>query len=386
MALLDMARKQALYVEVAHVNYHKRDTAKRDEKIVRAYCRKYKIKFHLLDVYPENVKGNFQAYARNARYSYFKKICDKNKLDAVLVAHHKDDLIETYLMQIEKRLKVSHYGLAKNIDINNLHVIRPLLKYTKNDLLNYCNDNCICYGIDESNNSDCYARNRIRHQKIEKMSKSEKNKIVKEINTKNKEEDRKNSIGLKTIKKKYVFDVDEFINAPYIEYGIRGIIGNKSDKYIAEILRQIKQSKTYVYKGENVWISKEYDKVYVFNKPLKYSFKCKNIKELIKCKSNNFKVSKKGKSVDVATLTSNDFPVVLRSPLPGDKIVLRFGTKKLNRFFIDNKITIKDRLTWPVLESKNGNAILVPGIGCDVSHYSQKPNISVIKLNWSEED
>ena len=44
MALLDMARKQALYVEVAHVNYHKRDTAKRDEKIVRAYCRKYKIK------------------------------------------------------------------------------------------------------------------------------------------------------------------------------------------------------------------------------------------------------------------------------------------------------------------------------------------------------
>ena len=386
MALLDMARKQALYVEVAHVNYHKRDTAKRDEKIVRAYCRKYKIKFHLLDVYPENVKGNFQAYARNARYSYFKRICDKNKLDAVLVAHHKDDLIETYLMQIEKRLKVSHYGLARNIDINNLHVIRPLLKYTKNDLLNYCNDNCICYGIDESNNSDCYARNRIRHQKIEKMSKSEKNKIVKEINTKNKEEDRKNSIGLKTIKKKYVFDVDEFINAPYIEYGIRGIIGNKSDKYIAEILRQIKQSKTYVYKGENVWISKEYDKVYVFNKPLKYFFKCKNIKELIKCKSNYFKVSKKGKSVDVATLTSNDFPVILRSPLPGDKIVLRFGTKKLNRFFIDNKITIKDRLTWPVLESKNGNAILVPGIGCDVSHYSQKPNISVIKLNWSEED
>ena len=71
MALLDIVRNKKKYIEVAHVNYHKRDSAINDEKLVRRYCRKYKIKFHLLDVYPDEVKGNFQSYARDKRYEFF---------------------------------------------------------------------------------------------------------------------------------------------------------------------------------------------------------------------------------------------------------------------------------------------------------------------------
>lgn len=386
MALLDMARNNCKYIEVAHVNYHKRDSAKRDENIVRAYCKKYKIKFHILNVKPEEVKGNFQAYARNVRYSYFDKICKKNNLYAVLVAHHKDDLIETYLMQMDKNLKVDYYGLASEISINGVNVIRPLLDYTKNDLIKYCVENDILYGIDESNNSNCYTRNSIRHNKVEKMSKSEKNKIVSEIKKKNKEEFKKYRIGEKLFLKKSVFDVKEFVEAPYIEYGLRSLLGNKSDKFFNEMLRQIKSAKTYLYKGEFIWVSKEYDKVHIFMRPLEYCIKCKNMDELLKCKYYYFKISKKGKTTDTVTLSKKDFPVYIRKPLPGDKISLRFGSKKLNRFFIDNKVPIKDRLTWPVLENKNGDIVLVPQIGCDVNHYSQKPNISMIKLNWSEED
>lgn len=385
MALLDMARKNCKHIEVAHVNYHKRDTAKRDENIVRKYCKKYKLKLHVLNVHPEDVKGNFQAYAREARYSYFNKICTKNELDAVLVAHHKDDLIETYFMQMDKKLKVSCYGLASEILINDVFVIRPLLDYTKADLVKYCEDNHIEYGIDESNNSDCYTRNKIRHSKVDKMSKAEKNKVVAEINKKNKEEDKKYRIGNKIFGKKSVFTVKEFVNAPYVEYGLRTLLGDKSDKFFDEMLRQIKTAKSYCYKGDLIWVSKEYDKVHVFFRPLKYYFKFKNMDELLKCNYYYFKVGKRGASTDTVTLAKKDFPVYLRMPLPGDKITLRYGTKKLNRFFIDNKVPTKDRLTWPVLENKNGEVILVPGIGCDVAHYSQKPNVSVIKLNWSEE-
>lgn len=386
MALLDMARNKCKHIEVAHVNYHKRETAKRDENIVRKYCKKYGIKLHVLNFKPEEVKGNFQANARDARYSFFKKLCDRNRLDAVLVAHHKDDLIETYLMQIDKKLKVSCYGLASVVIIKDVHVIRPLLNYTKADLLKYCDDNCIQYGIDESNNTDCYTRNKVRHNRVDKMSKSDKNKIVSEINKKNKEENRKANIGKKLFYKKSVFNVSEFIEAPYIEYGLRSIFGNKSDKFFDEMLRQIKTAKTYLYKGDNVWLSKEYNKVHVFKKPAEYCIKCKSNDELLKSKNYYFKIGKKGKTIDTVTLNKNDFPVFVRTPLPSDRIVLRFGSKKLNRFFIDNKVPIKDRLTWPVLENKDGNIVLVPGIGCDVAHYSKKPNISMIKLNWSEED
>ena len=71
MALLDMARKSNCHIEVAHVNYHKRDSAKNDELLVRRYCRQYGVAFHKLDVYPEEVKGNFQAYASTASNLYF---------------------------------------------------------------------------------------------------------------------------------------------------------------------------------------------------------------------------------------------------------------------------------------------------------------------------
>ncbi|MBP5279662.1 MAG: tRNA(Ile)-lysidine synthetase, partial [Erysipelotrichaceae bacterium] len=65
MALLDMCLKQDVYLEVAHMNYHHRDTADRDEKIVRNYCRKNKIKFHKADYNDDQRKGNFQNNARN---------------------------------------------------------------------------------------------------------------------------------------------------------------------------------------------------------------------------------------------------------------------------------------------------------------------------------
>ena len=59
---------------------------------------------------------------------------------------------------------------------------------------------------------------------------------------------------------------------------------------------------------------------------------------------------------------------------------MTYGTKKLNRFFIDNKIRLKDRLLWPVMVNKNASAILVPEIGCDIKHYSEKHNVFMIKL------
>ncbi len=98
MALLDMAFHSGAYIEAAHVNYHKRGSADRDEEIVRSYCHERGIPFHLLDFDEERYSGNFQAAARQTRYDFFRKICEKDDLDEVLVAHQKDDLIETYLM------------------------------------------------------------------------------------------------------------------------------------------------------------------------------------------------------------------------------------------------------------------------------------------------
>ena len=79
------------------------------------------------------------------------------------------------------------------------------------------------------------------------------------------------------------------------------------------------------------------------------------------------------------TLSAEDFPITIRSPKEGDQIELRFGKKKLNRFFIDRKISHKERKSYPVVVNSVGNVVLVPKIGCDVKHYTVKPNCFVIK-------
>ena len=384
MALLDMSRKMFKHIEVGHVNYHKRDSASRDEKIVRRYCKKYNIKFHILNYNPNNTKGNFQSDARIARYNFFSKICNKNGLDGVLVAHHKDDLIETYLMQIDKKLGVNCYGLSHTSYLYGAIVTRPLLDFTKKELIEYCELNKIEYGVDESNLSNDYERNRVRHNIVEKMSDDEKDKLIKEINKKNRIIDKQLFKSLNVLNSKSDFSVKEFLRIPYLKTGLRNLFKGKSDKFYDEMIRQIKESKSYQY-IEDYCISKEYDRVHIFIKPKTYTYKFNSLDELKTKKYDYFKIAKKGSNVEGVTLSAKDFPITIRSYKEGDSISMLYGTKKINRFFIDNKILIKDRMIWPIVLNKKGNAILVPGIGCDKSHYSLNHNLYVLKLLVSED-
>lgn len=378
MALLDMCFKHNLDIEVAHVNYHKRDSAKRDEKIVREYCKSHNIKFNLRNYKEDKDTGNFQAKARVFRYEFFNDVCKKHNLDVVLVAHHKDDLIETYLMQVNKKLGVDTYGLAKSNNLYGVNVYRPLLKYTKKQLIKYCETNNIKYGIDESNLENHYQRNIYRHNYVDKLTLKEKNEIVKEINNKNKEK----QLHLKQAKsylKKDKYTPDEFVNIPYIDLYLKSIFTNKSINNIHEILRQLKESKSCVF-IDNGWILvKEYDYVMLFVKPFSYSYEFNNMKSLKNFTCEEFKISNKGKSVNGVCLKDADFPITIRNFKDNDSIKMKFGTKKINRFFIDKKLSLKDRLSWPIMFDNKGNAILVPSLGCDVQHYDTY-NFFMIKL------
>ena len=379
MALLDIAKNNKLYIEVAHINYHKRDSAKNDELLVKRYCKNNKIKFHLLNVYPKDVKGNFQSYARNVRYEYFNKLCKKHKLDGVLVAHHLDDHLETYLMQMDKNIGVTYYGLSKCSLIKGVLVYRPLLKYEKNDLVKYCETNNIEYGIDESNLLDIYTRNKIRHQVIEKMSIKDKRQLAKTIDLKNKEKAKQDKYVERYLKKN-TYLVDEFLNLKYLNTYLRKLYPNKSDKHFEEMIKQIKNSKQYVYIENDICLVKEYGMINMFKVPSDYKYTFKSIDELNNKTYKYFKIRKKGTSIEAVTLTKKDFPITIRNYKQNDHIKMKYGTKGINRFFIDNKINLFDRMIWPIMFNSKGSAILVPKLGCDVNHYSKKPNVFMIKL------
>ncbi|MBQ6560280.1 MAG: tRNA lysidine(34) synthetase TilS [Erysipelotrichaceae bacterium] len=378
MALFDMLRKTGNHLEAAHVNYHKRDTADRDEELVRKYCEEHQIPFHLLNVYPEETEGNFQAYARKARYAFFASVCKENDLDAVMVAHHKDDLIETYLMQKEKKLGVSHYGLAKETFIARTRIIRPLLEMDKKALLKYCHENQIPYGVDESNLQNGYERNRIRHRIVEQMDDHEKDEILDEIETLNQSMRQKQQIIQKDIRNHY--EADEFLALPYLYDHLRLIFPGHSLRYYEEMYRQLSETDRCVLRDDTTVLAKEYGSIDVFTIPEDYEHIFPSAEELKEGDYDHFRISGNGSSVEALTVRADDFPIRIRNAKAGDQIRMRFGSKKISRFFIDRKILLKERMTWPVVLNRKNEVILLPGLGCDKYHYSQNPDVYVLKL------
>lgn len=375
MALLDIYKDKYELV-CCHINYHHRDSANRDEDIVKNYCKINNIKFIKYD-YVDSSKGNFQDKARVFRYKCFSDCVNKYQLKGVLVGHHLDDLLETYLLQLDRNASVSYYGLKRNTEIMGIKVFRPLLKYTKKDLTNYCDKNNISYGIDESNLTDLYKRNRIRHSCIEKMSKKEKLELLKEIKYTNYVQEEERKVVKDFVKGKTRFDYDEFMSCPYIKRLLRTLIKDDlSDKHLDEIIKALKSKKNIELLIDDKCIYKEYGYIEIHDKPINYEYK---INKIVYKKYPYFVLSKKGTSFEGVSVTKDDFPLTIRNVKDGDNISMRYGTKKISRFFIDNKVATYDRRMWPIMLNNKGIAILVPKIGCNKEHYSTNHNLYMIK-------
>ena len=184
MAMLDLCRRSGVRLHVAHVNYHNRESAMRDQRLCEEYCSRYAIPLHCL--YAQNRPAdNFQAEARRERYAFFAALCSEHSLSGVIVAHQQDDVLETYVMQKQRGSIPQHYGLQAETVLHGVRVIRPLLDQPRAALREYCETNGILFGDDESNASDDYQRNRVRHHVIEPMTASQRQALLQQIEADN---------------------------------------------------------------------------------------------------------------------------------------------------------------------------------------------------------
>lgn len=384
MALLDMCVQEKMNVVVAHVNYHKRNTADRDEKCVKEYCEKYQIKMIVL--HPKQTgKGNFQAWARDVRYDFFMKCYKEENAQGLLVGHHQDDLIETYLFQKERKSIPSHYGIAQISMYKEMEIIRPLLNMSKQDCIAYCHTHDVSYKIDESNLTNHYTRNKLRHEIVEKMTHEDRICVLQEIEERNKERYRMKQYEGLLSKAQLDISTLSHESKEFRMNCLRQWFRNQN-------LREANNSKDYFEQLETVlWSRNNYEvelsngKLIVSqgiceivgNEDKEYEVVIQSIQDF---KSPYFIVETTGSmGVNACTVKEIDFPLTIRNVRQGDAIQLRFGTKKINRWFIDRKIPLKDRKSWPIVLNCNNEVILVPGIGCNVEHYSIKPNLFVLK-------
>ena len=368
MALLDQLNKQGKDIVVAHVNYKHRDTADRDEKIVKEYCKKYDIPVRVL--YPVYEKGNFQAWARDVRYAFFEEVADEFDTKLLYVAHQMDDVIETYLFQKNRNMICDWYGLKEKSVRHGYQIVRPLLNFTKSELQQYCNDNGVSFGIDESNLTNHYTRNVIRHTQIEKMDRKEKEEWILKIQNENDFWQIKRA-GIGDFLKNWNGDVDALLNQKeawlYLDtFLFHSLCHHFSRKYMEELCAQLKGN--VLIEIENHLLERHNEKLYLMPKPQDVYY---TLNELEYKDYKEFSIMNQGQTIESFSVAASDFPLVVRHVKVNDVISMRFGNKNVHRFFVDRKICKIYRKYWLVVENNAGKVIFVPGLGCDVEHYSQ---------------
>lgn len=167
MVLAELLHRLNYRLLLVHVNYKLRGAdSDADEALVRAYAtdRGIDLVVDCPTLQPAGIGK--QAAARKARYALFDRLIAEGRADSIATAHHRDDLIESYLGHL---LRGSHWNGFIGIPRRNGAIVRPLLHLRKDELLRFANAEGIPYRTDASNASSDYTRNRIRHELIPLM-------------------------------------------------------------------------------------------------------------------------------------------------------------------------------------------------------------------------
>lgn len=390
MALLNMCLENHMDVMAAHVNYHHRKEADEEEQYVRSFCKEHGIPCAVMND-PFVSEGNFEADARNWRYAFFQKTVETYHLDGVLIAHQEDDVLETYFMQEEKHLVPAWYGLKAVNDWHGMKVVRPLLEYTKKQLQEYCDRKNIRYFVDQTNADETITRNRIRHQKTEKMDRKERDQVLFVIDQKNRKK-----IQLEESADRLIHDgkvsLQEYRKCSEEERDavLRKLLEKKETEHHLS-LACIRETDAVLMKKNDFVLSVkkknlvQEDGFFFSCMPCeRYCDTYHSLSEMKHAVHERYRVEEGKKGVYACSVTEKDFPVVIRSFEQGDEIAMRYGHKSVHRFFIDRHIPLYRRDTWPVVVNREKKVILVPGLGCDVSHYTVTPDFNVIEY-WLPE-
>lgn len=168
VALLLILKQLGVSLSAAHCNFHLRgEESERDEQFCVSLCERLGITLHRIhfdtQFYARQHKVSIEMAARDLRYRYFTQLAKDIKADGICVAHHRDDNVETVILNLLRGSGVD--GLA-GIAPKNGNILRPLLCISRQDILDYLQLQGQNYVTDSTNLEDDALRNRIRHHVI----------------------------------------------------------------------------------------------------------------------------------------------------------------------------------------------------------------------------
>ena len=164
VALLRLLIETGYPCEAAHCNFHLRgEESDRDEQFVRRLCQELKVPLHVTHFQTQQEarqrKISIEMAARELRYEWFEKMRQECGAAYIAVAHHQDDSLETFLLNLLRGTGIN--GL-RGIRPKNGYVVRPLLCLSRQEIMTYVDSIQQEYVTDSTNLQDEYTRNKIR--------------------------------------------------------------------------------------------------------------------------------------------------------------------------------------------------------------------------------
>ncbi|MDQ1855876.1 tRNA lysidine(34) synthetase TilS [Chryseobacterium sp. WLY505] len=391
--------------QVAHINYKLRgNDSDLDQKTVQDFCEKNHIKFHLYEVSEKDQKpeNSIQLWARELRYAFFKQIQEKEKLEFLVTAHHLNDQLETFIINLSKAAGIN--GLS-GIPSNDNKILRPLLDFPKKEIYLFADENTIEFREDLSNKKSDYLRNKIRNEVVP---------LLMETNDHFLENFRKSSLYLNQTKdfvQKQIQEIENNLTIFNQNYKIlsKEKLDQESDFVKFEILKKYgfnqeeEIPKIFQAGNNSSFFSKEYqlivnrDELIFIDKSGKkeaqeeivliehFDFSENRISiNLVDDIENNEEIHKEFEwDFDAEKL---QFPLLLRKQQDGDEFYPTgfSGKKKVSKFFRDEKLSalIKEK-TWLLCDSANHILGVIP-LRQDRRYQADRTTHKKITVTWTE--
>ena len=366
-----------LNIALAHCNFNLRGSeSDGDEDFVLQLAEDLDLEVFIesfeTESYAKEHKLSTQMAARELRYNWFEELSKQLGFDYVLTAHHADDVLETFLINLSRGTGIE--GLSGIPEVNN-NVVRPLLGFSRTEIENHANANNLKWREDSSNASIKYLRNKLRHDVIPQLKAINPEFLNNFQNT------------LKHLKDTTDI-VEESVNT-VLQRAIKSIDDNQISYYVSEF-QKVNNPKAFLYEifkdyGFTEWNdilnllgAQSGKQLFSSTHRLLKDRDCLILSEIATKQSENIlEITSENKQVEtnLGSLVFEEVNAVesqSRNSIYVDKDLLKFplnlrswqegdyfypfgmqGKKKLSKFFKDEKLSLLDKEKCLLLCSEN---------------------------------
>lgn len=382
MALVDMLQKEGVKPIVAAVNYNKFRHSSEDYEKLATYCSEHDLPYEYLDAdtLPQSQKyhdgDDFAEWARHTRYDFFRNLYMKYDASALVLAHQEDDLIEAYLRQKDRKVKGDRYGYSTVYTAYGMMIIRPLLHYSREDLLAYNDENHVPYSMEEDRYENEYTRSEAR-KVIAALSEIERDQLLQEMQFRN--EDSTNLVNSVV----EAINEGEELNVRTLISLSQGQFATTMSKFITKFAPKAKITPAKLAKirafllnekatdsfrvDEKVYIIKEYDLVTVGDSfddlPYSYTLAAPGVLD-----TDQFYLDFSMGAED-RRIKPEDYPLTIRTAIPSDLFVCNSYLQPVRTLYSVWEMPVNLRYIWPIFVNKNGKIIYVPRYRKEFSEY-----------------